>query len=363
MELITHYKKICQQNGFVENTDQLHVMRILEAYGADIYAFFSKKQQKSFITSLFSKFSKNDLPQIPYGVYLYGGVGRGKSMLMDLFFDHLPIDKKKRVHFHQFMQDVHQRLRQARSNKDITDALIYVADQIADEACFICFDEFQVLDITDAMILGRLFTALINRNVYFVMTSNRHPNDLYLNGLNRQLFLPFIELLNTRFTITSLDHDTDYRLEKIRHHNHYISPLTPNTNKDFQQIWNTLTDQNIGAEYTVENNGRKITLKKTFKNIAQIDFSELCDQPLGASDYIKITQYFEIILLDNIPQLTSQMRNQATRFRNLIDALYEAKTKIYFRASVPAHEIYVTGDYSFEFERTLSRIQEMQSIK
>lgn len=363
MELTIHYKKFCETQGFTQNADQLNVVRILEDYGRIVQEAIVTQKPKGILEGLLQKFIPSEKEHdIPYGVYIYGGVGRGKSMLMDLFFKHLPLQQKKRVHFHHFMQDVHASLKKARMNPKVMDALLYVADDIASTSKFICFDEFQVLDITDAMILGRLFNALIDRGVHFVMTSNRHPDELYLNGLNRQLFLPFIELLKSKFTVVSLDHETDYRLEKIRHHNHYMHPLNQKTHDDFEKIWQVLTDYHIGEECVLENAGRKIKLVKTFKNILHADFSDLCDNPLGAGDYIMIAEQFEILLLDHMPQLTSDMRNQATRFRNLIDAFYEGKRKVYFRAEVPVEDLYIKGDYSFEFERTISRIQEMQSI-
>lgn len=238
-----------------------------------------------------------------------------------------------------------------------------MADHIAENTQLICFDEFQVLDITDAMLLGRLFTALIQRDIYFIMTSNRPPKDLYLNGLNRQLFLPFIDTLYKEFQILTLDHEIDFRTQKISHQDHYLFPLNTQTQAKFQKIWHILTDNAQGEQKILENAGRKIIISQTFKHIAKIDFNTLCDQPLGASDYILLADNFPILLLDNMPQLTKEMRNQATRFRNLIDAYYEKKAKIYFRCDVETQDLYPQGDFNFEFERTISRIQEMQSMQ
>jgi cell division protein ZapE len=182
-----------------------------------------------------------------------------------------------------------------------------------------------------------------------------------LNGLNRQLFLPFIDVLKSKFEILNLDHETDYRQEKIKHKDHYLCPLNHQTQTDFEKIWHILTDYNQGDVYRLEQAGRVIKFTKAYKNIVYSDFYNLCQNPLGVTDYTAIAEQFSILLLDNIPQLTPDMRNEATRFRNLIDVFYDKRLKIYFRANVPLRGLYLKGDYAFEFERTLSRIQEMQS--
>jgi cell division protein ZapE len=361
MELATKYAELCQQNGFHNSTAQIEVITILESFGNLLLNAPKRHIKHNFFAYCINFFMKpSDIHISPLGVYIYGDVGRGKSMLMDLFYKNIPLKNKKRIHFHHFMHDTHIMLKKAR-NDNTPDALLNVADMIAAECRLLCFDEFQVLDITDAMLLGRLFNALIQRDVKFVMTSNRPPDDLYLNGLNRQLFLPFIELLKTQFQIVNLNHGTDFRLEKIKHHNHYLYPLNSQTHASFEKIWSILTDYQSGDVCSLDNAGRKINFSKTHKHILYTDFHQLCDTALGASDYMVITDRFSVLLLDNIPQLTSDMRNQATRFRTLIDIFYEKRNKIYFRCAVPLENLYAKGDYTFEFERTLSRIAEMQA--
>lgn len=360
MELVKKYHELCQKNNFSHNLAQIQIIESLEKFGNSILTLFSMSAKKSFFKTLLSHFKDTNSEALHFGVYIYGDVGRGKSMLMDLFYANIPVTRKKRIHFHSFMQDTHKTLKQARSD-NVPDALLYVADKIAAECQLLCFDEFQVLDITDAMLLGRLFEALINRGVRFVMTSNRMPNDLYLNGLNRQLFLPFIDLLNEKFEVLNLNHQTDYRQEKIKHQDHYLYPLNHQTQLSFEKIWHILTDYNHGDMYRLEHNGRTIKFTKSYKHIVYSDFNNLCDNPLGVGDYLRISETFSVLMLDNIPQLTPDMRNQATRFRNLIDVFYDKGLKIYFRSNVPPKGLYPKGDYNFEFERTLSRIAEMQS--
>jgi cell division protein ZapE len=361
MELTTQYEQLCQKNGFHKNTAQIKVITLLETFGNLLLNTPKHKITSNFFRKCIDFFIKrNDTLALPLGVYIYGDVGRGKSMVMDLFYKHIPIKDKKRIHFHNFMRDTHNMLKHARTD-NAPDALLKVADNIAAECHLLCFDEFQVLDITDAMLLGRLFDALVKRGVKFVMTSNRPPDDLYLNGLNRQLFLPFIHLLKTQFQTVNLNHGTDFRLEKIKHQNHYLCPLNSKTHHEFEKIWSILTDYHNGDACYLDNAGRKITFLKTYKHIIHSHFNDLCDTALGAGDYMAIAERFSVLLLDNIPQLTADMRNQATRFRTLIDIFYEKRHKIYFRCAVPLESIYARGDYTFEFARTLSRITEMQA--
>ena len=294
------------------------------------------------------------------GFYLYGDVGRGKSMLMDLFFQYVPIKNKYRVHFHAFMQDVHKNLQFYRT-ENTPNPIINVAQDIAKKYQLICFDELQILDITDAMVIGRLFDALLKLNVRFVVTSNRPPQDLYKNGLNRGLFEPFIDMIQQYFMVENLNHHTDYRKIKLQNTDIYISPLNQNTTDKMNHIWNILTDNAISTPLYIDHQQRKITIKHHHKTTARMDFNDICDAALGAGDYLEIMTYFDVILLENIPQMTADMRNQATRFRNFIDAAYESKVKIYFSSAVSADNLYIKGDFSFEFERTLSRISEMTS--
>ncbi len=360
MQLVTKYTQLCQESGFQSNLPQLEIIKILNDFGMMLINMPKTQSNFNFLTKIITLFTPPDAEILPLGIYIYGDVGRGKSMLMDLFYKNIPLTHKKRIHFHHFMSDTHKMLKQARLNH-APDALLEVADSIAKECRLLCFDEFQVLDITDAMLLGRLLDALIKRGVRFVFTSNRPPDDLYLNGLNRELFLPCIDLLKQKFTVVSLDHPTDFRQQKIKHQDYYLYPLNPQTHAKFDNIWHILTDYHNGEPYSLDNAGRTIKFSKTYKHILYSNFNDLCDTALGTVDYLAISEKFSVLLLDNIPQLTAEMRNQATRFRNLIDVFYDKKFKIYFRANVPLEVLYPKGDYRFEFERTLSRITEMQS--
>jgi cell division protein ZapE len=303
----------------------------------------------------------------PKGLYLWGDVGRGKSMLMDIFYDHASVAERKHVHFHVFMREVHRRLhhyRQAVQAGKIPagrDPLPSLARVIVNQAWLLCFDEMQVSDIADAMILSRLFETLFEAGVVIVATSNRPPSDLYKGGLKRELFLPFIALIEKRMEVVELNTATDYRLLKLRTMNVYVTPAELETDAELNAGFHQLT---IGAEPAPARilvNGREVVLPKTAEGVAFCTFSELCDKALGPSDYLEIASRFHTLIISRIPRLGPQNRNQAKRFVTLIDALYEAKVNLLCSADVAPHELYVEGDGAFEFERTVSRLMEMQS--
>ncbi len=302
----------------------------------------------------------------PVGLYIYGGVGRGKSMLMDLFYDTAPVELRRRVHFHEFMQEVHGAVhewRQAHKQGDVKgdDPIAPVAADIAATATLLCFDEFQVTDITDAMILGRLFTALFEHGVVVVATSNREPDHLYKDGLNRALFLPFIGLLKQKLDILELDGAVDHRLQRIEGTPVYYTPLSDETHGQMQAAWLRLTDVERGMPMTMEVKGRDVEVPQAAKGVARFSFADLCQQPLGAADYLKIAMTFHTVVIDGIPTMGPAMRNEARRFVNLIDALYEKKVKLVASAEAEPDDLYPDGDGSFEFARTASRLAEMRS--
>jgi cell division protein ZapE len=300
----------------------------------------------------------------PRGVYLWGAVGRGKSMLMDLFFDHAPINKKTRVHFHAFMRAQHAFLKKARARIDGPERgplLARAAKRVAANARLLCFDEFAVSDIADALILGPIFKALLDEDVVIVATSNRPPRDLYKNGLNRQLFLPFIDLLVQRFDIIELAAQRDYRLERLMAAPVYYCPLGPAADAALEEAWSRLT---LGAKpmpMSLDVDGRVLALERTAAGCVRTRFQDLCGRALGPSDYLEIARHFHTVLIEGVPKLSPALREEAARFRLLVDALYEARTKLVCSAEAEPHKLYPEGDQSFEFERTASRLMEMRS--
>lgn len=300
--------------------------------------------------------------ETPRGLYLWGPVGRGKSMLLDLFFENAPVRKKSRVHFHEFMQARHRFLRDARAAGAGQDQLIaQAAKQITDQAQLLCFDEIQVTDIADAMILGRLFERLFEADVVIVATSNRPPDDLYKNGLNRQLFLPFIDLLKQSLDLVHLGGPRDFRLERLMAAPVYYTPLGPAADEAMERAWSRLTHGAHAQAMTLDIQGRDLRVEREAAGVARFSFEELCARPLGPADFLEIAETFHTVLLEKIPKLTPSNREEAARFRTLIDALYEAKVKLVASAEAEPIALYPAGDQSFEFERTASRLMEMRS--
>ncbi len=307
-----------------------------------------------------SRLGFGDAPPAPKGLYLWGPVGRGKSMLMDLFFATAPVAKKRRVHFHAFMIEVHDRMemeRRARSRQPI----LLVAEVLAAEARLLCFDEFQVNDIADAMILERLFGALFDAGTIVVATSNRHPERLYENGLQRDRFLPFIALLQKRLDVVELDSGRDYRLARMLGKPTYFHPLDDKAHRALAAAFAELTEGAPASSETLTVMARPLVVPRVVGNVAWFTFEELCSQPHSAVDYLALAERFAAILVEGIPRLPATKRNEAQRFHILIDTLYEARTLLIASAEAPPQEIYVEGDGSFEFQRTASRLMEMQS--
>lgn len=299
--------------------------------------------------------------QAPQGLYLWGPVGRGKSMLLDLFFEAAPVKRKRRVHFHEFMLARHAFVREARARGSEQDELIVqAAKQVAADARLLCFDEIQVTDIADAMILGRLFERLFEENVVVVATSNRPPDDLYKNGLNRQLFLPFIALLKRKLDLIEIAGPEDFRLRQLMAAPVYYAPLGPAADEAMDRTWRRLTANAAPQAVMLDVGGRALKVEREAAGVARFSFAELCARPLGAADYLEIAERFHTVLLENVPRLSPSMREEAARFRTLIDALYEAKVKLVASADAQPQALYPEGDQSFEFERTASRLMEMR---
>jgi cell division protein ZapE len=281
-------------------------------------------------------------------------------MLMDLFFAQVQVTRKRRIHFHGFMQDVHARLHAARQSQ-AQDAIAPVAEALAAEARLLCLDEMQITDIADAMIVGRLFEAMMAAGTVIVTTSNLKPDDLYRDGLNRQLFLPFIGLIRERMDVVSLDSATDYRLGRVKAHETFLTPISPETDAQLQDLWRRLTDTEQGEPVEIDVLGRKLHVPQAAHGCARFTFAELCEKPLGPPDYLALAHNFRIVFVECIPALNPDRRNEAKRFVLMIDTFYDAKVKLVATAARPPEGIYPAGDHAFEFGRTVSRLKEMQS--
>jgi cell division protein ZapE len=309
-----------------------------------------EQKQRKFL------FSKPSLA--PRGIYVWGGVGCGKSMIMDMFVGSLTVGSR-RVHFHSFMQEVQSSLNEARQSR-VKDALSPVVKQISDAVKVLAFDELQIKDIADAMIVGRLFEALMKKGLTLVVTSNRAPIDLYKNGLNRDLFVPFIELINDRFDVVEVSDVKDYRQNLISGEDIYFSPLNLKSVERMNTLWSTLTGNSSGG-FTLSFKGREIRFPFYKDGVGRFDFFEICGQMFGPGDYLAIVETVRVLMVDNIPQLSRSNFNEAKRFITLIDAAYEAKIRFICSAAAEPEMLYTEGEGSFEFRRTASRLREMQS--
>jgi cell division protein ZapE len=305
-------------------------------------------------------------PEPPRGVYLWGGVGRGKSMLMDLFFQCLDIRRKRRVHFHEFMGEVHARLHAERA-KEKGDPIAPVAARMAADARLLAFDELVVNNTADAAVLSRLFTELFSQGVTVVATSNRPPSDLYKDGLNRELFLPFIDLIGEKMDVLALNGPTDYRLDRLGSVKTWLVPNGAAATAELSAAFFRLTDfrtedrANVPSEELRVSEGRTLHVPKSLKGVAVFSFKRLCGEARGAPDYLAVARRFHTVILVGIPRLGPENRNEAARFVTLIDALYEHKVKLLAAADADPETLYQTGDGAFEFQRTVSRLREMGS--
>lgn len=360
MTLSKQYNALIERREITDDPAQRQIMQALEALRKQLQQL---PQDDGLLSRLFKK------PGAPVrGLYIWGSVGRGKSMLMDLFFANAPVTLKRHVHFHMFMQEVHSRIHDLRQNSAHTrsgaDPVAVLAQQLATENALLCFDELQATDVADATLLYRLFAGLMDAGVVLVTTSNRSPETLYTGGIQAERFQKFIGLIRERMDVMSLDSESDYRLLQRRAITRvYHTPLGRSADQFIRQAIDDLADGQLPRREKLHIKGRTLTLTTYPPNIGRFSFSELCEQPLGPADYLAIAQRFATILLTGIPALGDEKRNEAKRFVILIDTLYEQGVRLICTAEVAPEHIYSSGDGTFEFQRTVSRLMEMQSAR
>ena len=349
------YEQHLLQHGHVRDPSQSHVVDLL----ADLQErLLDAPAPKRGLARLLSR-ERTALPRVS-GLYIWGGVGRGKTFLMDLFFETLSLEDKHRAHFHRIMKDVHDRLR---ALGEIEDPLAVVAREMAADARVLCFDEFFVSDIGDAMILGRLLRGLFENGVTLVATSNTRPDELYRDGLQRQRFLPAIDALNRHTRSVELAGDRDYRLELLQQAGTYLTPDDATAAERLHEIFRESASSRIEEDHELEINGRRVKTLRCAKGIAWFDFQSLCDSPRSPADYIEIARWYPTIILSGVPALDEFRENQARRFIALVDEFYDRHVKLVVSAERPPDTIYSGNRLRFEFERTVSRLIEMQSIE
>jgi cell division protein ZapE len=362
--VVARYEALVDSGTLERDPAQVALVRRLDALCLQLadYRFARKSRPLGWL------FARRSAPPLPRGLYVWGSVGRGKTMLMDLFFAALPIRRKRRVHFHAFMADVHARIHAWRQKLKAgqvkgDDPIRPVAAAIAEETWVLCFDEFTVTDIADAMILARLFSALFEAGVVVVATSNVEPSRLYEGGLNRTLFVPFIHMLEERLDIVRLDARTDFRLEKLAGSPVWYVPADEAARTALDHAFTRLAGRSRGDPVRLTVQGHPVWIPQAAGGVARFEFKDLCGLPLGASDYLEISRDFHTLILDGIPRMDFERRNEAKRFIILIDALYEARVKLLASAEAEATELYraETGREAFEFDRTVSRLIEMRS--
>ena len=369
---LKHYLKDIAREGFVHDSAQeqavQHLQRlyeelILQQDSIDDQLASEEmggRAGKKFFKSLSKRLIKSKPKQAHQtkGLYFWGGVGRGKTYLMDCFYDSLPFEEKLRTHFHRFMQRVHSDLIQLQGKKD---PLVSIAHQISSKTRVICFDEFFVSDITDAMILAGLFEQLFANGVVLVATSNIIPDDLYKNGLQRARFIPAINLINKHTNVINVDGGTDYRLRALSSAELYYYPINEVSNDGMAKSFQQLAPKPGLKDQVIEINHRQLRTRYCADDVVWFDFDELCDGPRSQNDYIELARIYHAVLLSNVPQMSSVNDDQARRFINLIDEFYDRNVKLVVSASAPLSSLYIGGNVSFEFERTTSRLLEMQS--
>ena len=350
LTVLDYYKKVVARRGYIADDAQMAaVERMQELY--DEWVGY-KARRNTALKKVFIK------PELPRGVYLWGGVGRGKSFLMDSFYLCVPLVKKRRVHFHHFMRDVHRALDELKGSED---PLKKVAADIAEKYRLICFDEFHVNDIADAMILARLLKHLFENRVMLCMTSNYHPDLLFKDGLQRAQFVPAIELIKQRLDIINVDAGVDYRRRALESAKVFHTPITPETDKALAREFDRIAEME-DENQPLDVEGREIPYRRRAGGIVWFDFSMICGGPRSYTDYVDLTRRFHTIMVSNIPEMGPRQAAESRRFTWLIDVLYDARVKMIMSAAVPADQLYTAGVLVNEFARTVSRIEEMQTL-
>ncbi len=345
-DVVSYYRQNLERRGFVQDPSQWRAVERLQHLYEDWSAY--KRRRSSALKRLLVK------PPLPKGVYLWGPVGRGKSFLMDAFFLCVPLARKRRVHFHHFMREIHRELDEL---KGAEDPITEVAARTARRHRLICFDEFHVSDIADAMILGRFLEQVMERGVEFVMTSNYHPDQLYPGGLQRERFLPAIELIKSRLDVVSVDGGTDYRrlkMEQVRVYHLEEGPLAQifEELKDVQEEWHPLDVE-----------GRTIPYRKRAGGVVWFDFQALCGGPRSYADYVDLAKRFHTLIVSGVPRMSARQSDAARRFTWLVDVLYDERVKLVLSAEAPPEELFTEGQNAADFQRTVSRLHEMQSAE
>lgn len=364
-DLQSHYDQLVSDGHIEADPTQIeligHLDKLLEELGKKRLS-----RKSSALGWLFAKSYK--LGETLKGLYIWGDVGRGKSMIMDMFFDLVPNERKRRVHFNDFMADAQERIHNHRKEFEAgkqkhEDPIPVIAETLAEETKVLCFDEFTVTDIADAMILGRLFETLFENGVIIVATSNVEPHNLYKNGLNRNIFLRFIDILVEHVDVFELTSRTDYRLEKLDQAQVYHSPLGDDATKAMNNAWKLLTGKDIGEPETLDVKGRELIVPQSTNGVARISFDQLCLEPRSALDYLALARRYHTILIEGIPVMQRESHNAAKRFILLIDTLYDNHVRIVISAQAKPETLYQakSGTEAFEFKRTISRLHEMQS--
>jgi cell division protein ZapE len=361
--ILDEYRRLVARDEFAPDDAQLALVCRLDRLSEDLSGYRPQTREPRWRRLL----GAGNGREVPRGLYVWGGVGRGKTMLVDLFHEHAPLKRKRRVHFHRFMQEVHESLHAIRQKQrsghlwDDADPIALVCREIAEDAVLLCFDEFQVTDITDAMILGRLFEALFGTGLVIVATSNTPPRDLYRDGLNRNAFEPFIAMLEAKLDVVHLTSPMDFRLDRIAGESLYLSPLGPDAERRIERLWLELTRGTEARSRSLQVAGRTLKVARSAGGVARFSFADLCERPLGARDYIAVAEAFHTVVLENVPHLPRTRHNEARRFTILIDTLYDRGIRLVVSAATVPDDIYEGSGAGGEFARTVSRLHEMCS--